>query len=194
MVKAVKRREDDSVEIKGKGMTKREKNQRLSKYVILITMALIAIGFIFPNVPDFSNRPEEPAPVDDGTIIKSGVLTGTKTANPGEALPYSAVYGRLQIPTELERITDGELYYLDGGVNQLIISNVTVGELDSSTRGDYIMYEPFDCGDFVCMLPADRQENQTISTFDSYDLSLSSKYLDSSTIAFPSLEAGAVSI
>ena len=191
MVKVVKRKDGKEVKLENAAMSERERKQRLSKYIILATLALIFIGFTL-NVPNVSSpQPEPEIPIDDPGF-GTGVIISTENVEIMEPLDVFVAYGRLENPADLERRSQGELYYLDSGVNQMVISNMTAQGLNYIARGDYILYKAFDCGDFICMLQDGLNGNTTAAAFDVYELSDESKYLETTRVGFPSIESASI--
>jgi hypothetical protein len=185
MVKAIKRR-DKSADAPSEMPKKSMKDKNLGKIVILVTMALIVIGFTM-NVPNVgkNNQPQEPEIPETSVDYGVGVGVGIQEAEVSSTGNGKAIFGQLNVPQDAERRLDGDLYFLDGGLSQLILTNKSVAEIGAVVSGNYILYDVAFCGLFDCLV--EEVVNGTV-TFDVYELDVTSDFLKTTMLGLPTVD------
>jgi hypothetical protein len=167
MVKAIKRKtgKETGKKKRGKFMT----NERMGQIMIMIILALIVIGFTV-NVPFmFGGRGDEPGVEIDEPQVDYGLALplGTMQASVKSIGDDNAVFGQLDLPLEAERRLNGQLYSLNNGLSQLILTNASRAEIDQKVSGNYIVYKIADCDEFDCLI---RDEMNGTQSFDVYEV------------------------
>jgi len=182
MVKAIKRK--DSSETKVEAPKKKLQDRNWGKIVILVTMALIVVGFTM-NVPSFnSSQPEEQGYDTPTADYGVGFLTGPQEGEVGSSDGYKAIFGQLNSAQDTERRLDGDLYLLDNGLSQLILVNKTTEEIDAIANGNYIIYDVAFCDLFDCLVQG---EVNGTNIYDIYELDIESEFLKTTMLGLPSI-------
>ena len=182
MVKAIKRK---TAHWETKEEERKEKKKRFSKQQIFILLILILIvtGFTL-NVPNLGskNEPENPdAPVEPE--FYTGSFVGSQEAEVGVLTGNTAIYGQLDVPTDLANRLEGDLFFLDNGLSQLILTNASSDYIKEKASGEYIIYSIASCGEFDCLI--EEIPNGT-AVFDVYELNGTSDFLKTSSVGFAS--------
>jgi hypothetical protein len=127
---------------------------------------------------------QEPVEPEFGT----GTLIGTQDAQVGVVTGKRAVFGQLEVPGDLKERLAGDLYLLDKGGSQLILTGSSKEEIKGAAAGSYIIYEIAPCGDFDCLLSEEALDklsgnstNRTMS-FDVYSLNMTSAFIKTSKV------------
>ncbi len=182
MVKAKKRRKT------GKEIKLQKKKDRKIKIGTMFVLVLLFLGFTVAAYWGFSPQntaPEEPVE-DDNMDFGTGFPAGTGQATVEELTGNRALFGQLEVPQDLSGRLEGDLYLLDNGLSQLILTNASEDEISDEARGDFIIYTVGVCEDFDCLIT--NMTNETM-VFDLYELDEDSAYLRTSTIGFESEHA-----
>lgn len=184
MVKAIKRAPGNFI-----GNSKEKKKSILtSKFIVLVFIVLFAGGWIIGGYMSFSGGDQQQTPqiTNQGQEFGLGSISGTEIGAISKKTGNLAVFGQLEVPLNLKERLSGDLYLLDSGVNYLILTNKTRGEVASTAAGSYIVYDIALCGTFDCLLDNETDwSNVTSPNFDIYALNATSKFLTTSRIGFP---------
>lgn len=182
MVKAMKRRP-------GAEVARAKKKERKVKMGTLFLLVLLVLGFSVAGYWGFSPRggqEEEPQPQGEQYEFGTGTLSGTMEGTMGELTGARAVFGQLDVPFDLSKRLEGELYLLDDGMSQLIFTDAGKDEIEDAAGGDYIIYTIASCGEFDCLV--EEAPNGSM-LFDVYRLNQTSGFLQTMEIGFPTAAA-----
>lgn len=187
MVKAIKRKPAVVLpRAQKKGMSRDRKMQ----IMMLTVLALIFLGF---TVSSYFGMSQNPAPVDDGREPEPqeysvGVRAGSEDSKIMKVTEYSAVFGQLDAPLDTKRRLGGELYALDDGYSQLVLTNASVETINQWTHGEFVIYNVARCSDFDCLIDDNMASNLTTTySFYLYSLNSTSEFLQTRTIGLPSI-------
>ncbi len=188
MVRAIKRK-PTATEAARKKEKKKEFNFRLFTIVVL---GLMVLGWTVGSYIGLGPQQDEPLvqePVEPEFGI--GTLMGAQKAQVGQVSDNHAVFGQLEVPGDLKERLAGDLYLLDKGASQLILTRSAKEQIEEAAAGSYIVYTIASCGDFDCLL--DDQALSQVSgnstktlSFDVYSLNMTSAFTKTGNVGFPS--------
>lgn len=184
MVKAIKRQPGKAIA----GPREKKKSILTSKFIVLLFIVLFAGGWMIGGYFSFKEdgKPQDAQGASQQPEYGIGNLTGSEAGAIGQKSGNLAVYGQLEVPPSLKVRLDGDLYYLDNGASQLILTNKTRDEVASTIAGSYILYDVASCGAFDCLLDNETDwANVTAPSFDVYNLNMTSKFLTTSRVGLP---------
>jgi len=186
MVKAIKRKPTVTEAAREK---KKTFNVRLFTIAVLGLMVLgWTVGSYIGLTPQ-QNEPTAQEPVEPEFGV--GTLIGAQDAQVGLVSDNRAVFGQLEVPGDLKERLAGDLYLLDKGASQLILTRSSKEQIEEAAAGSYIIYTIASCGDFDCLLDdqalSQVSGNSTKSmSFDVYSLNLTSSFVKTGKVGFPS--------
>ncbi len=190
MVKAIKRKPEAAK----KPAEKQDKKSRKIQIITLVALGLMVFGWTVGSYfglgsNDRSGANPEPT---TGKIIGGGTPAGSKSGTIGEITDYHAVFGQLDDPLGASERLYGDLYLVDNGWSQIVLTNASIKDIGYGVNGNYIVYNVAFCGDFDCLLDnktvlglASNETSRTM-TFDLYSLNMSSSFLRTATIGLVS--------
>jgi len=169
-----------------------KRKERRMRVATLIMLGLLFIGFTIAGYWGMSQRTNEPTsvPVNDTetpTEYGLGANAGSANSQVSSLTGHQAIYGQLSSALSAKRQLNGELYALDGGYTQLILTDVPESDIRAAVEGEYIIYKTGICDDFDCLVSGDMAANLTNTTFVFYlyQLDRDSQFLETSIIGLP---------
>jgi len=184
MVKAIKRTQG----IEGASLKKKTKSTKL---MVTIVLLLLVLGFTIAGYFGMSQNSGQQTPGEEqnSTILYGiGTRAGSEKSKVSNITKYNAVFGQLATPLDTERRLNGDLYLLDQGYSQLILTNASADKIDQWTTGEFVIYRISTCSDFDCLIDNETAANLTNETlsFDIYTLNTTSRFLKTRTVGLPS--------
>lgn len=182
MVKAKKRKDGRDHSFK-----KREKEipfgEKYGRYIILLILALITIGFTLsaPIMTGSGGGGEPPQDETDQPDYGIAEEEGLMSADSIGEISASAIFGQLTNPLRSKEALDADLYLFNDSPGILILTDKKESEIDATVDGDYITYGIADCGNFDCLLEGEYNET---TMFRVYSLSTGSEFLSTQRIGF----------
>ena len=194
MVKAIKRKPERVAETEAKKVeSNKVKKQRKMRNFTLIALGLMVMGWTVGSYVGLGARNDQAPtqPIDNTPKYGIGIPVSSMNGTVLRVGNTSAVFGQLEAPLQATTLLSGDLYLIDEGVNQLIITKEPREEIEKDVLGNYIIYNVSSCGEFDCLLDdrilTEMAENASIRSFifDVYELNMTSYMLKTSKVGFP---------